>query len=81
MEAYPTFLLLNVDGSLVNTIVGMTSTGNEFVYKVKLALGDISTVKMDSLYAAGNRMTRFVLSYLKALEATKQYEEGKSGYY
>lgn len=78
VEAYPTFLLLNVDGSLVNTIVGMTSTGNEFVYKVKLALGDISTVKMDSLYAAGNRMTRFVLSYLKALEATKQYEKAKA---
>lgn len=44
---------------------------------MKLALGEISTVKMDSLYAAGNRMTRFVLSYLKALEATKQYDKAK----
>ena len=32
---------------------------------------------MDSMYAAGNRMSRFVLSYLKALEATKQYDKAK----
>ena len=55
----------------------MTPSGQEFVYKVKLALGEISTVKMDSMYAAGNRMSRFVLSYLKALEATKQYDKAK----
>ncbi len=32
---------------------------------------------MDSLYASGNRMTRFVLSYLKALQATKQFDKAK----
>lgn len=72
-----TFLLLNADGDLINSIVGMTPMGGEFIYKVKLALGEISTVKMDSMYAVGNRMTRFVLSYLKALEATKQYDKAK----
>ena len=77
VDAYPTFLLLNADGCLINSIVGITSTEGEFIYKVKLALGDISTVKMDSVYAAGNRMTRFVLSYLKALEATKRYDKAK----
>ena len=77
VDAYPTFLLVNADGSLINPIVGMTSSGQEFVYKVKLALGEISTVKMDSLYAIGNRMSRFVLSYLKALEVTKQYDKAK----
>ena len=77
VDAYPTVLLVNADGSLINPIVGMTPSGQEFVYKVKLALGEISTVKMDSLYAAGNRMSRFVLSYLKALEATKQYDKAK----
>ena len=79
VNAYPTFLLVNADGSLINSIVGMTPSGQEFIYKVKLALGEISTVKMDSLYATGNRMSRFVLSYLKALEATKQYDKAKSG--
>lgn len=77
VEAYPTFLLLKADGTLIQSLVGMTSTGEEFVYKVKLALGDISTVKMDSLYASGNRMTRFVLSYLKALQATKQFDKAR----
>lgn len=77
VDAYPTFLLLNADGSLINPIVGMTPSGQEFIYKVKLALGEISTVKMDSLYAAGNRVSRFVLSYLKALEATKQYDKAQ----
>ena len=77
VDAYPTFLLLNADGDLINSIVGMTPMGGEFIYKVKLALGEISTVKMDSMYAVGNRMTRFVLSYLKALEATKQYDKAK----
>ena len=77
VDAYPTFLLLNADGSLINPIVGMTPEGAEFIYKMKLALGEISTVKMDSVYAAGNRMSRFVLSYLKALEATKQYDKAK----
>ena len=78
VNAYPTFLLVNADGSLINSIVGMTPSGQEVIYKVKLALGEISTVKMDSLYATGNRMSRFVLSYLKALEATKQYDKAKS---
>ena len=78
VEAYPTFLLLRADGTLIQPLVGMTSTGEEFVYKVKLALGDISTVKMDSLYASGNRMTRFVLSYLKALQATKQFDKART---
>ena len=77
VEAYPTFLLLKADGTLIQSLVGMTSTGEELIYKVKLALGDISTVKMDSLYAAGNRMSRFILSYLKALQATKQFDKAR----
>jgi len=78
VEAYPTFLLLRADGTLIQPLVGMTSTGSEFIYKMKLALGEISTVKMDSLYAEGNRMTRFVLSYLKALQATKQFDKAQA---
>ncbi|WP_065220661.1 MULTISPECIES: thioredoxin family protein [Butyricimonas] len=78
VEAYPTFLLLKADGTLIQPLVGMTTTGEEFVYKVKLALGDISTVKMDSLYANGHRMTRFVLSYLKALQATEQFDKARA---
>lgn len=59
VDAYPTFLLLNADGDLINPIVGMTPAGGEFIYKVKLALGEISTVKMDSLYAAGESNDSF----------------------
>ena len=59
VEAYPTFLLLRADGTLIHPLVGMT-------------------VKMDSLYASGNRMTRFVLSYLKALQATKQFDKART---
>lgn len=58
-------------------MVGMTHSGNEFVNKVKLALGEFSTERLDSLYVAGNRMTRFVYSYLQALLATEQYDKAR----
>lgn len=77
VEAYPTFLLLKSDGSLIQAMVGMTHSGNEFVNKVKLALGEFSTERLDSLYVAGNRMTRFVYSYLQALLATEQYDKAR----
>lgn len=77
VEAYPTFLLLDADGRLIQSIVGMTSGGEELIYQVRLAIGDISTVKMDSEYAAGNRLSRFILTYLKALQATKQWDKAK----
>ncbi|WP_255301986.1 thioredoxin family protein [Butyricimonas sp. Marseille-P3923] len=77
VSSYPTFLLLNTDGSLKDRVVGASFAGEEFVYKMKLAIGDISTVRMDSLYAAGNRMSRFILSYLKALQATQQYDKAR----
>ncbi len=77
VSSYPTFLLLNTDGSLKDRVVGASFSGEEFVYKMKLAIGDISTVRMDSLYAAGNRMSRFILSYLKALQATQQYDKAR----
>ena len=34
VDAYPTFLLLNADGDLINPIVGMTPAEGEFIYIV-----------------------------------------------
>lgn len=77
VEAYPTFLLINPDGTLKNRHVGAIPSGEDFVSRIKLLMGESPTGRMDSLYAGGLRMTSFLLSYLQALDAVGNTEQAQ----
>lgn len=64
VEAYPTFLLLNADGTLRHTVVGGSPSGEEFIAKVKEGL-DKDNLKAE--YEAGNRDTEFLKAYIRTL--------------
>ena len=64
---YPTFLVLNVDGSLLHAVVGASATGEEFVAKVKEAFDENSAGKLAVEYEKGNRDKDFLMTYIKAL--------------
>ena len=69
VDAFPTFLVVNPDGTLKNRVVGASQSPREFVYKMKMAAGENPTERLDSMYAAGNRMGSFMVAYLQALDA------------
>lgn len=77
VEAYPTFLLVNPDGTLRNRHVGAIPSGKDFVSRIKMLMGESPTERMDSLYAKGLRMTSFLLSYLQALDAVGNMEQAQ----
>ena len=67
VSSYPTFLVLNVDGSLLHAVVGASATGEEFVARVKEAFDDNSAGKLAVEYEKGNRDRDFLMTYIKAL--------------
>ena len=67
VSSYPTFLVLNVDGSLLHAVVGASATGEEFVAKVKEAFDENSAGKLAVEYEKGNRDKDFLMTYIKAL--------------
>ena len=77
VDAFPTFLVVNPDGTLKNRVVGASQDPTEFVYKMKMAAGENPTERLDSLYAAGNRMGSFMLAYLEALDAAGKTEQAR----
>ena len=77
VDVYPTFLVVNADGTLKGRMTGATQTGQEFVYRVKMAVGENPTERLDSLYAAGNRLTSFMVAYLQALDAAGKTEQAR----
>lgn len=77
VDAYPTFLVVLPDGGLKGRVVGASQNEREFIYKVKMAAGENPTERLDSMYAAGNRMGSFMLAYLKALDAAGKTERAQ----
>ncbi len=67
VSSYPTFLVLNVDGSLLHAVVGASATEDEFVAKVKEAFDENSAGKLAVEYEKGNRDKDFLMTYIKAL--------------
>lgn len=67
VSSYPTFLVLNVDGSLLHAVVGASATGKEFVARVKEAFDENSAGKLTVEYEKGNRDRDFLMTYIKAL--------------
>lgn len=77
VSAYPTFLILDTDGSLLHAVVGGTATGEEFLEKVKIVFDDNSAGKLATEYDRGNRNMDFLLKYIKALVKSCDLEKAQ----
>ena len=68
ISAYPTYMLIEPDGSLRHKFTGGTKTGEEFVGKLSEGmLDDVAVGLLESKYKAGNCSKDLVLKYINAL--------------
>jgi len=77
VSAYPTFLVIKTDGTVMHRIVGGTLDGKEFIRKVDGAFDQNSAASMSAEYMAGNRKMEFLLKYTKALLESKDIPMAK----
>ena len=78
VTAYPTFLVLQEDGSLMQRVVGGTLDGKEFIQKVDAAFDENSAANLAAEYTAGNRKMDFLLKYTKALIVAGDPDKAKT---
>lgn len=78
VSAYPTFLVLKTDGSVMHRVVGGAPDGKDFIKKVDGAFNENSAASMSAEYMAGNRKMEFLLKYAKALLESKDIPTAKS---
>ncbi|MFR1241231.1 MAG: thioredoxin family protein, partial [Butyricimonas faecihominis] len=76
VQAYPTFLILNVDKGLENQIVGATLEPSDFMNQVEAAL-KASLASLGQQYENGNRDVSFLTDYLKALLTASMNEKAQ----
>lgn len=77
VTAYPTFLVLKTDGSLLHAVVGGTATGDEFLAKVKVAFDENSAGRLAAEYEKGNRDLDFLMKYIEALVQSCDLDKAK----
>lgn len=77
VSSYPTFLILNPDGSLLYAVVGATATGDEFLNRVKEAFDENSAGNLATEYEKGNRDMAFLEKYIQALLKTYDVEKAQ----
>ena len=77
VSAYPTFLVIKTDGTVMHRIVGGMLDGKEFIRKVDGAFDQNSAASMSAEYMAGNRKMEFLLKYTKALLESKDIPMAK----
>lgn len=77
VPAYPTFLILKTDGSLIYKIVGGTETADEFIAKVEEGFGEKSAFKMEERYLRGDREEGYLFEYINSLLASGLYDKAR----
>lgn len=77
VSSYPTFLILNTDGSLMQAVVGATTSGEEFLARVKEAFDENSAGNLAIEYEKGNRNMDFLIKYIKALVTACNIEKAQ----
>lgn len=69
VQAFPTFIMLNADGTVRHTLVG-GGDADEFIERVKETFDDTkATGMMEAKYLEGNRDKAFMINYLKCLNS------------
>ncbi|PUZ24248.1 Thioredoxin [Chitinophaga costaii] len=75
--AFPSFLLLNVNGDILYKFVGAMSA-NEFMEKIRAGLQpDNKIAVMNRQYAEGNRQDSFISNYIRTKLEMMEITEGK----
>ncbi|WP_233556911.1 thioredoxin family protein [Odoribacter sp. AF15-53] len=77
VTAYPTFLILKTDQSLVHRVVGGTASGEEFIKKIEAGFDENAASNLEIQYVAGNRDLNFLVKYIKALLVSCDVEKAK----
>lgn len=77
VSAYPTFLILKTDGSLIYKIVGGTETADEFIAKVEEGFGEKSAFRMGERYLKGDREEAYLFDYINSLLASELVDKAQ----
>lgn len=76
--AFPTFILINPDGTVRHKIVGGSDSAEGFIEQVKEAFDDTkATGLLDAKYQEGNRDKKFLNAYLQSLLSLYSDNAGK----
>jgi len=76
VNAYPTYVYIDVTGEVINTIVGSMPAG-EFLERTKEGLSSNGLAGMQKRYIAGERGDEFLLDYLEVLETAYLKKESQ----
>ncbi|MCG8580073.1 MAG: thioredoxin domain-containing protein [Bacteroidales bacterium] len=74
VEAFPTMLFINTDGSVAHRVVGYRKA-DKLIEEGKIAIEGTGYGAMKKEYDAGNREFEFVNDYMKALKSAGEKEE------
>lgn len=75
VHAYPTFVILNPDGTICHKLVGGNRDGGDFLKRVEEAFDpDKALGMLDKKYEAGERGKEFMVQYFKVLEDLRAKE-------
>jgi len=70
VNAYPTFLILNPDGTLLHKVVGGANTAADFIKRIDEAFDPNKALgSLKKKYEEGNTDKEFLINYAKALES------------
>lgn len=77
VQAFPTFVILNPDGTVRHILVG-SDEADSFIERVKEAFDDDkATGVLDAKYAGGNRDKEFMLKYVNSLSSLHSPKAGQ----
>ena len=74
VNSYPTFLVLDVDGTLICRLVGAFRSGEEFLKRLKEGVEQNPLNDLRKEYGSGNRNLDFLVRYIYALSAGEDFE-------
>lgn len=79
IDTYPTYLILEADGTLRNKLVGGSATPGEFLERLGAAMDPARSVgSMREQYDSGNRDIDFLLNFTTLLLDNREYDEAKT---
>ncbi len=78
VSAFPTFLILKTDGTVMHRLVGAILDGREFIEKINVAFDENSATNLEKEYVAGNRNMDFLVKYVKSLLVLRDIDKARN---
>ncbi|HBZ25051.1 MAG TPA: hypothetical protein DEO54_02260 [Rikenellaceae bacterium] len=76
VSAYPTFLYINKNGTVLNRLVG-SMPAEAFIQKSKEGMSEQGLASMQKRYNAGERGEKFIKDYIKVLEQSYMQKDAR----